>query len=329
MNGVETLRGFQTRVDRFVADSLAGYDPVRHAKEKSIRDAIWGTSRFHPWEVAILDSPLLQRLRDIRQTGLAYLVYPTALHTRFDHTLGVVTLVSRIVQSINEKHLAYPKISHPEHFRLRLSALLHDVGHSCLSHVSETVYGRSEDFKALIIHINKDFGVTPKPHEILSWLVVRSERFKEFIDDLQKKTALLDWAELPEDIDEIAANIIGYRKDPTKKFLADIINGPMDADKLDYLERDAYFAGPTVAHDLDRFLHTIDAIEYPRDLNLPGQSAKVVRMSIPIEGATALEQIIISKLMLFSYLYHHHKIRCVEGMCHEVLRRFADLSNAN
>jgi len=61
-----------------------------------------------------------------------YLVYPTAVHTRFDHTLGVVTVASRIVRSINEKYLPPkqqdPKISHSDHMRIRLSALLHDVG---------------------------------------------------------------------------------------------------------------------------------------------------------------------------------------------------------
>jgi uncharacterized protein len=259
----------------------------------------------------------------VRQTGLAYLVYPTAMHTRFDHTLGVVTVASRIVRSINEKHAPRqndPVINHADHMRVRLSALLHDVGHSCLSHVSETVYGSSDEFRQLIRHINSVFGVTPKPHEVMSWLIARSRPFKDFIGDLQKKGIASDVDFTPDDLEDVADNIIGYRKDPRKKFLADIVNGPMDADKLDYLVRDAYFAGPTVVYDLDRFLHTVDAIEYPRDASLPGEYRKVMRLSVPIQGVTALEQIIISKLMLFSYLYHHHKIRCVEGMYHEVLK---------
>jgi len=333
MSEVAILQDFQSRVDDFVTKSLSGYNAERHATEKSIRDAIWGTCPFHAWEVAILDSPLLQRLRDVRQTGSAYLVYPTAMHTRFDHTLGVVTVASRIVRSINEKY-APPKqhdarILHADHMRVRLSALLHDVGHSCLSHVSETVYGSSDEFRLLIRHINSTFGVTPKPHEVMSWLIARSTPFKKFIGDLQEK-GIVSHAEpalfAPNDLEEIANNIIGFRKDPRQKFLADIINGPMDADKLDYLVRDAYFAGPTVVYDLDRFLHTVDAIEYPRDASFSGEDRKVVRLSVPIQGVTALEQIIISKLMLFSYLYHHHKIRCVEGMCHEVLKRRIEIS---
>lgn len=268
MNEVDSLTEFQTRVNAFVAESLASYDAKRHAKGKSIRDAIWGTSRFFAWEMAILDSPLLQRLRDIRQTGLAFLVYPTALHTRFDHTLGVVTLASRIVRSINEKyHEKYPdgqdaRISHADHMRIRLSAILHDVGHSCLSHVSETIYGSSEEFNALTRHINSAYNVKPKAHEIMSWLIVSSGAFRAFMDSLRSENVLTGWDYKGEDLESIAGNIIGYRQDPQKKFLADIINGPMDADKLDYLVRDAYFAGPTVVYDLDRFLHTVDAIEY-------------------------------------------------------------------
>ena len=325
----ETIKVFEERVNEFVTASLEGYEPKSHTKEKSIRDAIWGTNRFYSWEVAILDSPLLQRLRDIRQTGLAYLVYPTALHSRFDHTLGVIAVASRIVRSINEKHLQHdPRICYADHMQVRLSAILHDIGHSCLSHTSESIYGTSDKFKTLTKHVNEQFKVTPKPHEIMSWLIVRSQRFKEFIKELMAKGLFVGWVCSPDDMDIVAGNIIGFRQNPKEKFLADIINGPMDADKLDYLVRDAYFAGPTVVYDLERFLYTVDAIEYPRYTSLSAEG-KIVRLSVPIEGVTALEQIIISKLMLFSYLYHHHKIRCVEGMFHEALKRLIEVSSTN
>jgi HD superfamily phosphohydrolase len=327
----EAIKVFEERVHKFVSDSLGGYKPERYAKKsKSIRDVIWGVNRFYPWEIAILDSPLLQRLRDIRQTGLAYLVYPTAVHTRFDHTLGVVAVASRIVRSINDKYPQRedPRISYAGHMQVRLSAILHDVGHCCLSHTSETIYAASEEFKALTKYVNDQFKVTPKPHEIMSWLIVRSQRFKEFIKDLMQKGLFLGWECSPDDVDIVAGNIIGFRENSKQKFLADIINGPMDADKLDYLVRDAYFAGPAVVYDLERFLQTVDAIQYPRDTSLPGEG-RVVRLSIPIEGVTALEQIIVSKLMLFSYLYHHHKIRCAEAMFQEALKRLVEASSTN
>jgi len=74
MSGVTPLDDFQSRVDDFVTKSLSDYKAETHATEKSIRDAIWGTCLFYAWEVAILDSPLLQRLRDVRQTGLARII---------------------------------------------------------------------------------------------------------------------------------------------------------------------------------------------------------------------------------------------------------------
>ena len=320
---------FLQRVNAFVAESLEGYKPERHAREKSIRDAIWGTNRLYPWEMAIIDSPLLQRLRDIRQTGLAYLVYPTAEHSRFDHTLGMVAVASKIVRSINDRYYGVqkdPRINYKDHMLVRFSAILHDVGHSCLSHVSENVYGGMPEFRTLRAQLNRLFGVTPRPHEIMSWLVVRSQSFKDFVQGLREKSILTGWECTPEDLDAIAGNIIGYRKNPAEKFIADIINGPMDADKLDYLVRDAYFAGPTVVYDLERFLQTVDVITYPRDAEIGDETGKVTRLSIRMEGVTALEQIIISKLMLFSYVYHHHKIRCVEAMCHEALRGLVELS---
>jgi len=327
MDQIETVECFFGRVNDFVQASLDGYQPERHAAGKSFRDAIWGTNRYYPWEIAILDSPLLQRLRDIRQTGLAYLVYPTAEHSRFDHTLGMVAVASRIVRSINEKHPKQedPIVNYAQHMAIRVSAILHDVGHSCLSHVSEGTYGSSDEFASMKGYINRKFGVNPKPHEIMSWLVVQSPPFKDFIAELGTQGILTGWECTPEGVDAIAGNIIGYRNNPSEKFVADIINGPMDADKLDYLVRDAYFAGPTVVYDLERFLHTVDVVAYPHDTSLPDATGKISRLSIRMEGVTALEQIIISKLMLFSYMYHHQKIRCVEAMCHEALERLVAL----
>jgi len=325
----EAVKEFFRRVDVFVSRSLKGYKPERHAGEKSIRDAIWGTNKFYPWEIAILDSPLLQRLRDIRQTGLAYLVYPTAEHSRFDHTLGVVAVASKIVRSINDRYFSLQddaKITKKDHMAIRLSAILHDVGHCCLSHVSEGIYGSLPEFRVMRMYVNRVYGVTPKPHEIMSWLIVRSKPFNNFIQNLIEKKILTRWECTAEDMDNIANNIIGYRKNPMEKFIADVINGPMDADKLDYLVRDAYFAGPTVVYDLERFLQTVDVIPYPQDEEIGrGGGGKIARLSIRMEGVTALEQIIISKLMLFSYVYHHHKIRCVEAMCHEALRRLVEI----
>src|SRR5262249_5777725 len=121
---------------------------------KVIHDVIWGTNRFSWRELAIIDSPLMQRLREIHQTGLAYYVYPCARHSRFEHSLGVATVASRIFDALAQRHAAdletiagvLEKGKSPSdaigkwRAELRLAALLHDTGHSLFSHTSELVY---------------------------------------------------------------------------------------------------------------------------------------------------------------------------------------------
>src|SRR5205807_7664592 len=121
---------------------------------KVIHDHIWGTNRFSWRELVLIDSPIFQRLRGIHQTGLAYYVYPSARHSRFEHSLGVVTVATRVFDAVAQRYAgrledvartlstaqkAEVTISRWRQ-ELRLAALLHDTGHSLLSHASERVY---------------------------------------------------------------------------------------------------------------------------------------------------------------------------------------------
>jgi len=145
---------------------------------KVIREAVTGYQVLQPHEYIILDCPLMQRLRFIHQTALAYLVYPTANHTRFDHSLGC----AKIAQEIGEHIIPDKKTNIAE---LRLAALLHDIGHSFFSHLSESIM--QSRFHDLYLSVKRaptfkdlDLGLG----EILSYLVVKSERFQQFIDSV-------------------------------------------------------------------------------------------------------------------------------------------------
>lgn len=292
---------FKTRVETFVDRLLAGHT-VRETKSKIVHDALWGTTRYEPWEVAVMDSPLLQRLRHIHQTGLAYLLYPTACHTRFDHSLGVVSVVSRVVVSLNARCKPnHPVIEHSDEVLLRLAALLHDVGHCLFSHVSEIVYEQTDEFTKFRRWLNDKYHVTPKGHEALSYLIVSSQRFGEFYSEVHTKCGL---SPLPPSLEVVAELIIGHSRDPLKEYLTEIINGTIDADKLDYLARDAHFAGVTVAYDIERYMQTVAAY-YDKG---------TAKLHLPITGIAALEQILLSKMTLYACLYHHHKVRAAEGM---------------
>lgn len=98
-----------------------------------VRDPIHGFIEFTTQEARIIDLPLFQRLRRIRQLAMAHLVYPGALHTRFDHSLGTVHIAGRIAAKLRQEK----KISEEDERLIRLAMLLHDVGHGPFSHVSE------------------------------------------------------------------------------------------------------------------------------------------------------------------------------------------------
>lgn len=107
---------------------------------KQVHDTIWGTISLRPLEVAVLDSPLMQRLRHLRQLGVAHWVYPGADHSRFEHSLGVVYQAQQLISAINRAGLnKYNQlvISEDDQQLIRMAALLHDTGHPVLSHVSE------------------------------------------------------------------------------------------------------------------------------------------------------------------------------------------------
>ena len=122
---------------------------MRYAK--TIRDPVHGWIRLLDSEAKIVDSPLLQRLRYVKQLGFAYLVYPSATHTRFEHTLGVLYIANMLIERIrhlvataDEPHVRALKPIFEDRDKsselirsLRLAALLHDVGHPPWSHAIE------------------------------------------------------------------------------------------------------------------------------------------------------------------------------------------------
>jgi HD superfamily phosphohydrolase len=311
INRDAVVEEFKERINKFAESWLSSYYPKENVG-KFIHDSVWGTNFFEKWEVALIDSPLLQRLRDIHQTGFAFFLYPTALHTRFDHTLGVTSIVDRIVDSLNKNNeeKGIKKIESDERYMLRLAALLHDIGHGPFSHVSEEVYGALPEFSQLKTWFSQKFTVDPKPHEILSYMIASSEYFVNWFDArIRNVEKLMPHAlSLKLDLSKIAGFIVGYSQDNQKKYLADIINGPIDIDKLDYLARDAKFAGLSIGYDVYRYFKTVNLGRITESNN------PFVRLTIPLSGINAIEQMLIGKIMLTSSIYHHHKIRCAEAM---------------
>jgi HD superfamily phosphohydrolase len=326
---------------------------------KVIHDNLWGTNRFSWRELAIIDSPLFQRLRSIHQTGLAHYVYPSAQHSRFEHSLGVVTVASRAFDALQQRNLRkfldIGKVLDKENpdnalvrlrEELRLAALLHDTGHSLYSHTSEIVYSEIPLLREAAQELGRFVGRRKGVGEVISFCLSRTAaiarllcRAKDKLMDDDAKEEALDL-----DLENVSLLIVGRSKHPYLQFAADIISSDLDADKLDYLLRDATSAGLPLRYDLERYLYTVTIVEdklQDGDGHLkrlfdatkthvvrknPDEGMRFpyyesYRLRLPEQAMSTVEQIVICKFMLYSYIYHHPKVRSAEGLLAKLLFR--------
>lgn len=163
-------------------------------KSKVVKDAIWGMVEMDPESLRLLDSPIVQRLRGIRQLGFSYLTYPSAEHSRFIHSLGMYCVVSRFLEaierrtdnSVGEYQVERPDLQLAKD--LRHAALLHDIGHMAFSHASESILEADRaDFRCGSITVHDFmFGVEDllkknlRLAECLSLAIILSPRFQRF-----------------------------------------------------------------------------------------------------------------------------------------------------
>ncbi|RJQ52852.1 MAG: HD domain-containing protein [Actinobacteria bacterium] len=298
-------------VESWVGQLLDEYEyaltyPVRC--QKLIRDAVWDSHLFEDFEIHILDSPVVQRLRNVSQTSLASYVYPSATHSRFQHTLGSVIVLDSLLHAIEQRSsdsasTADPLLGPEKKRELRMAALLHDVGHGIFSHSSESYYEHDTGIEQWKTHLGIPEGT--RPHEVMSYLIITSEPFKVFF-----RQVLLLYKQPTMDIESIAGLIVGLSGDPLNAYLRDLINGVFDVDKLDYISRDAHSTGLKMVIDLDRIANTMNIAEYVN----PSTGDKERRLVMEIAGIPAVEQVIFNKLLLNTSVYHHHKVRAMNCM---------------
>jgi uncharacterized protein len=242
------------------------------SEPRSVRDPIHGFIRLTGEEADIVATPVFQRLRGIRQLAFANLVYPGALHTRFEHTLGVfhVTSLMANVCKLDDEHTRL----------VRLAALLHDLGHGPFSHVSEGALDIFADRPKLAGRLNPT--KPEKIHELVTQDLLRTN--PDLIDVLGKRTL--------GQVEQLLAQ--GY----DEPILRSIISGPLDADKQDYLQRDTYFCGVKYGvFDPQQLHRELELVEDPVD------GRKVLMVSA--DGVHALEQFVLAKYYLTAQVYSH------------------------
>ncbi|KAG0511983.1 MAG: Deoxyguanosinetriphosphate triphosphohydrolase [Nitrosopumilales archaeon] len=196
-------------------------------KHLDIIDPIHDFIRAYGTEITIIDNPIFQRLRRIRQLSGAHLVYPGAQHTRFEHSLGVMHIAGQAGQVLQEKGI----VNSNDIENIRLAALLHDIGHGPFAHIFEEVLQRKN--KASHEEIGRD-------------LILKTE----IGDDISKSGF---------DKKLITKLAFGNSK---FQFMNEIISGALSADMMDYLLRDGYFTGAEHAKiDHKRITQSLDVYQ--------------------------------------------------------------------
>ena len=188
-----------------------------------IVDPIHDFIRVYDHELKIIDTPIFQRLRRIRQLSGAHLTYPAAQHTRFEHSLGVMHIASQAGQALNEKGI----LKSYDIEVLRLAGLLHDIGHGPFSHLFEEVIQQKK-------FSHEDFGKE---------IILKSE-----IGDSLSKNGY----------DKKLITKVAFG-DSKLQYMNEIISGALSADMMDYLLRDGYFTGAEHAQiDHKRITQSLD-----------------------------------------------------------------------
>lgn len=318
------LRPYLDRLNLLPALAIAG---------KEFNDAVWGTITLESSEVVVLDSPILQRLRRIRQLGVAQLVYPGANHTRLEHSLGVTHQVSRLISAVNahkdEPH--FGGISEAWKHTLRMAALCHDVGHGLMSHVIENALRSNEACEDVILafqrHLRKD--TASQLSEIAAYYMVRSPAFREMLAQANRIGGRPELAEMP---DRVAECIVGISTDDDYPLIHEAISGPFDCDKLDYMTRDAMMCGVPVVTDVTRLTQKIRAVSLQTN-DLPDQVADAVRetgrphtiVAVARSGASTLHEVSLGRSLMHDKIYRHHKVRATEAMVAAVVAQIGSV----
>jgi deoxynucleoside triphosphate triphosphohydrolase SAMHD1 len=212
-------------------------------KNKVIFDVIHGFIEVDDITLSIIDTPEFQRLRNIKQLGVVHYVFPSANHTRFEHSLGVYYLAGELISNL-KKNQPELEIKEKEIFLVKIAGLCHDLGHGPFSHLLDTILECSNKNK-FIIHERRSILILE--HIVNKYNIDLSEEDIKFIGDLIN----------PYDLD--------FSKiDKNKHFLYEIVsnrrNG-IDVDKFDYLKRDTFYLGLSFSLDCSRIIKYVRVID--------------------------------------------------------------------
>lgn len=260
-------------------------------KMKHFRDPIYGFITLNKLEKGIVDTKIFQRLRKIRQLGTSYLVYPSAHHTRFEHSLGILHASTEMYNSIirnpeNIEILGWDEKDKEENLKLlRLASLLHDIGHGPFSHAAEDIFPDNQK------------------HEDYTYRIIVESEIGELIDENLGGEYKLKVAEIATE----------KSKDWNGIFLQNILTGEIGTDRIDYLARDSYHLGiPYGKFDYDRLLRILHVEE----------RAGNPHIAVDEGGIHIIEGFLLARYFMFLQVYFHKTTRILNIHLSEFLKEF-------
>ena len=279
---------------------------------KTLHGAETRSTTFTPRLKRVVEHPLFSRLSHISQLGMIRYIYPTANHTRYDHSIGTYTNASAYVVALyndSENPLFKQLVTEEDIKAVLLASLLHDLGQYPLAHdfeeVAPTIFGHDD----LSIDLLKNSDIVDNENRTL----------KQIIED-----KVFGWSvpinRIIEIIEAKPLHIRGRLSTSLFKtrLLSSIINGPIDADKVDYLLRDSRECRLNYGQviDFERLMKTI-TVAHDYDKNYRGDN---VSLAVYDKGRACAESIAFARYLLFSAVYWHHTSRAYKAMIHQALR---------
>lgn len=269
------------------------------ASKKYVRDVIYGFIELDEQEQAIINHPIFQRLRRIKQLAFTDMVYPGACHTRFEHSLGVMQMATNMYDhiidnstSIIQSYLGSTDFDiAKKRFRkiVRIATLLHDIGHAPFSHAGEELMPKRSDNKC---YDHENYGVAAIKHY-----------FKTLIEDTKLgHHVAIKVTDITALLDKNEAAIYGNVE---HLFFRQIISSQIDADRADYLLRDSTHIGVSYGHyDMPRL---INCLTVKMDKPSEGEQNGLV-LAIDKKGQYVAESLVIARYQMFNQVYCH-KVR--------------------